>query len=143
MARMDKFSAMQTFRRVIELGSFSAAARDLRLSSAGVSKHIADLEAHLGTSLIARTTRSFSPTEAGETFFEHCRRILDALEEAEIAVGETSAGRRGTLRVHAPMSFGLLHLAPGLLDFAKLHPDIRIDLSMNDSEVDLTVERFD
>lgn len=140
---MDKLLAMRTFRRVVELGGFSAAARDLDLSNAGVSKHVKDLEGALGTALLVRTTRKVAPTEAGRDYYERCVRILDDVEEAELALTALNTAPRGRLRVNAPMSFGLLHLAPLVASFHARCPDVRLDLSLNDRRVDLVQEGFD
>lgn len=140
---MDKLLAMRTFRRVVELGGFSAAARDLDLSNAGVSKHVKDLEQALGTALLTRTTRKVAATEAGRGYYERCVRILDEVEEAELALTVLNAAPRGRLRVNAPMSFGLLHVAPLIAPFHDRCPEVRLDLSLNDRRVDLVQEGFD
>jgi DNA-binding transcriptional LysR family regulator len=140
---VDKLAAMHAVRRVIELGSFRAAARDLGRSNAAVSKQIGDLEAELGATLIARTTRRLAPTEVGQAYYERCVRILDDLAEAETAVASLQSAPRGRLRVNAPMSFGLLHLAPALPAYMQRCPDVRVDLVMNDRAVDLLEEGFD
>lgn len=140
---MDKLVAMRTFRRVVELGGFAAAARDLGLSNAAVSKHVAELEAHLGATLLTRTTRRLSVTEAGRGYYDRCARILDDVREADIAVRELQTAPRGLLRVNAPMSFGLKHLSPILPEFMARYPEVRVDLAMNDRVVDLIEEGFD
>ncbi len=134
---------MHAFRRVIELGSFRAAARDLGRSNAAVSTQISDLEAELGVTLITRTTRRLALTEVGRAYYGRCARILDDLTEAEIAVASLQSAPRGLLRVNAPMSFGLLHLAPALPAYMQRCPDVRVDLVMNDRTVDLVEEGFD
>ncbi len=134
---------MHAFRRVIELGSFRAAARDLGRSNAAVSTQISDLEAELGATLITRTTRRLALTEVGRAYYGRCARILDDLTEAEIAVASLQSAPRGLLRVNAPMSFGLLHLAPALPAYMQRCPDVRVDLVMNDRTVDLVEEGFD
>ena len=134
---------MHAFRRVIELGSFRAAARDLGRSNAAVSKQIGDLEAELGSTLIARTTRRLAPTEVGQAYYERCARLLDDRVETEAAVASLQAAPRGLLRVNAPMSFGLLHLARALPAYIQRYPEVRVDLVMNDRAVDLLEEGFD
>jgi DNA-binding transcriptional LysR family regulator len=134
---------MKTFRRVVELGSFTAAARDLSLSNAGVSKHVAELEAELGVTLLTRTTRKLTLTETGRAYFERCQRILDDIAEAEIATAALQAAPRGLLRVTVPMSFGLLHIAPAIAGFMERYPDLRVDLQLNDRVVDLVEEGLD
>lgn len=140
---MDKLSSMRTFRRVIELGSFRAAASDRGLSKAGVSKQIIQLEAELGASLITRTTRKLTATQAGQAYFERCVQILDDIEESEAAVAATQVAACGVLRVSAPMSFGLLHLITWIPDFIRLYPQVRLDLVLNDRAIDLISEGFD
>jgi len=140
---MDRFAAMQAFARVAESGSFSAAARQLRQSKSLVSRQVADLEANLGVRLIQRTTRSLSLTEAGLAYYDKAQRILAELEEAELAIGQLQANPRGRLRVAAPMSFSILHLAPALPDFLARYPEIDIAIEMNDRVVDLLEEGFD
>lgn len=140
---MDKLAAMHAFRRVIELGSFRAAARDLGRSNAAVSKQVSDLEVELGATLIARTTRRLALTEIGQAYYERCARILDDLTETETAVASLQAAPRGLLRVNAPMSFGLLHLARVMPAYIQRCPEVRVDLVMNDRAVDLLEEGFD
>jgi DNA-binding transcriptional LysR family regulator len=140
---MDKLAAMHAFRRVVERGSFRAAARDLGRSNAAVSKQIGDLEAELGATLITRTTRRLALTEVGRAYFERCGRILDDLAEAESSVASLQAAPRGLLRINAPMSFGLLHLSPALPTYMHRCPEVRLDLVMNDRAVDLVEEGFD
>jgi DNA-binding transcriptional LysR family regulator len=140
---MDKWAAMRTFRRVVELGSFTAAAQDLKLAGASVSKHVAELERDLGTAMIARTTRRISLTEPGRLFFLSCQRLLDDLTETEHAVKAAGTELRGTLRVNAPMSFGVLHLTDAVKELLRIHPDLHVDLSMNDRTVDLIEGSFD
>jgi DNA-binding transcriptional LysR family regulator len=140
---MDKFTAMRVFRRVVELEGFAVAARDLCLSNAAISKNIAELEAHLGVKLLARTTRRMSVTEAGTAYYGRCISILDEIDEAERAAAHLSAAPRGKLKVSAPMSFGLLHLAPIIPAFLEQYPEVSADLVMNDRTVDLVDEGFD
>ena len=127
---MDTISGMITFARVVEANSFSEAARRLGLSKSAVSKQIARLEDRLGARLLNRTTRRISPTEVGATFYERCARIVAEVEEAELAVTRLQAEPRGVLRVNAPMSFGILHLAPAIAVFMKRYPEVEIDLTL-------------
>lgn len=140
---MDKLAAMRTFRRIVELGSFRAAATDRGLSKAGVSKQLIELERELGASLIARTTRKLATTEAGQAYFQQCVRILDDIAELEAAVTATQAAPRGLLRVNAPMSFGILQLMSWIPRFTRRYPELRVDLVLNDRVVDLIEEGFD
>ena len=118
---MDKFAAMRTFRRVVELRGFSAAARDLKLSNAAVSAHVRDLEAELGVTLLTRTTRHVSTTEAGRAYYERCARILDDVAEVELALGTLQAAPRGRLRINCPMTLGALYIASAVAAFCKQH----------------------
>lgn len=140
---MDSVSAMITFARVVETRSFSAAARRLGMSKSAVSKQIARLEDRLGARLLNRTTRRISPTEVGAALFERCARIAAEVEEAEQIVTRMHAAPRGVLKVNAPVSFGHLHLTPALAPFMARHPELRVDLSLNDRFVDVVEEGFD
>lgn len=140
---MDQFTAMKVFRRVVELEGFSAAARDLKLSNAAVSKNVSELEADLGVRLLTRTTRRLSVTEAGEAYYKRCVRVLEELEEARDEASELAHTPRGTLRISAPVSFGLMHLAQAIPKFLELYPGLQVDLVLNDRVVDLVEEGFD
>lgn len=140
---MDVLIAMQVFRRVVELGAFSKAARDLRLSNAAVSKHVAALEDRLSTKLLHRTTRRLSLTTAGAGYFERCARLLDDLDETEQAVTQATSEPHGLLRVNAPMSFSLQHLAPLLPAFLDRWPRLKLDVGFTDRFVDLVEEGVD
>ncbi|AXK81157.1 LysR family transcriptional regulator [Pseudolabrys taiwanensis] len=140
---MDRLAALEAFVKVAETQSFSEAARRLRASKSVVSRQIAALEAELGARLFQRTTRSMTLTEAGRGYFERASRILADLEDANLSVTQLQATPRGQLRVNAPMSFGLLHLAPALPDFLARYPEVDVALTMNDRFVDLIDEGFD
>jgi DNA-binding transcriptional LysR family regulator len=140
---MDKLIALNVFRRVVEFESFSRAADALNLSNAAVSKNIQELEKELGTQLIHRTTRRLNLTEAGRLYFQRVSSILDELERAEESVSDLSVKPYGLLRVTAPMSLGLTHVATAIYQFQSLYPDIRIELILNDRYVDLIEEGFD
>jgi DNA-binding transcriptional LysR family regulator len=140
---MDRLAALESFARVAETGSFSAAARALTLSKSLVSRQVAALEAELGARLIARTTRSLTLTEAGRRYYEQVARILTQMEEADLSISQLQASPRGKLRVSAPVSFSILRLAPALPDFLALYPEIEADIVLNDRRVDLLEEGFD
>lgn len=140
---MDRITALRVFRRVIELNGFAAAARDLDLSNAAVSKIIKELEADLGTPLIHRTTRSLRLTDTGHDYFNQITRILDDLGEADDAVRSSGGEPRGVLRISAPLSLGLVLLSPVLARFAASHPELRLDVEFGDQPVDLIEGRFD
>lgn len=140
---MDRLLTMTVFRRVAELQSFSAAARDLGLSNAAVSKHVAVLEDRLRARLLQRTTRRVSTTPAGEAYLARCARILDELAELDAAVTSSTTAVVGTLRANVPSAFGLLYVAPVLAGLARAWPDLAIDLSFSDRFVDLVEEGVD
>lgn len=129
--------------RVVETGSFSAAARDLRVGQPAVSKVIASLEARLGVRLLVRSTRRLRPTEAGQAFHERARRVLDEADEAETAARGLGIGLEGRLRVCVPVTFARLHVAPRLGSFLGVHPKLRLELVMDDRNVDLLEENID
>ncbi|MFZ4834941.1 LysR substrate-binding domain-containing protein [Rouxiella sp. Mn2063] len=140
---MDRLMAMETYISVVEMGSFSGAARRLKLGQPAVSKTIARLEEHLGARLLLRSTRGLTPTDAGQRFYEHAKRVIDQADEAEQAVQDTSRGLSGTLRVSAPVTFARLHILPALQTFLDKHPNLNIDLSLDDHNIDLLGEGTD
>ncbi|AKS41503.1 LysR family transcriptional regulator [Wenzhouxiangella marina] len=140
---MDRFAALRVFRRVIELNGFAAAARDLDLSNAAVSKIIKELEADLGVQLIQRTTRSLRLTDTGHDYFNQITRILDELEEADDAVRSSVSEPRGVLRISAPLSLGLVLLSQIFARFAARYPELELDVEFGDQPVDLIEGRFD
>jgi DNA-binding transcriptional LysR family regulator len=140
---MDQLAAIEAFVRVAESGSFSKAAERLKSSKSAVSRQVSALEAELGARLLHRTTRALTLTEAGRSYFDQASRILAELAEANASVGELQAAPRGRLRVSAPMSFGILHLAPAIPEFLERYPDVELDLIMNDRFVELVDEGFD
>jgi DNA-binding transcriptional LysR family regulator len=140
---MEDLSAMAVFARVVEMESFSGAARDLGLSKSAVSKRVGRLEDRMGLRLLNRTTRRLSLTEAGAAFYQGCRRVVAEAEAAERAVTRLASAPRGRLKINAPMSFGVRHLAPALPDFMARYPELTVDLALNDRLVDLVEEGFD
>ena len=140
---MDHLSGIAVFAKVAERASFTAAAHDLGLSKSAVSKQIARLEGRLGAKLLSRTTRRLHLTEVGQAYFERARQIVADAEEAELAVTRLHAEPRGTLRVNAPMSFGIAHIAPALPEYMARYPDVHVDVSFNDRQIDLIEEGFD
>ncbi|NYZ15044.1 LysR family transcriptional regulator [Azospirillum sp. RWY-5-1] len=140
---MDRLDDMLAFIKVVDAKSFTAAADRLGLSKSVVSRRITELENRLGARLLNRTTRRLSLTEVGQAFYERCTRIIADLEEAEMAVADLHAAPRGRLKVNAPVSFGLLHLAPAIAGFLERNPAIEIDIDLNDRYVDLVDEGYD
>ncbi len=133
---------LRCFVEVVECEGFNRAAQRLGISKSMVSRRIASLEASLGTRLLSRTTRGISPTESGLEFKARCERILTELEEAREAAAQ-QAGVTGRLRLSAPLSFGILHVAPALAAMMSRHPRLELDVSYSDRKVDLIGERFD
>lgn len=140
---MDHIQGMQVFLKVAQAGSLSAAAAQLGLSKSSVSKHISALERRLGVLLLNRSTRRLSLTELGTAYRDHSARILADIEETEQAIQAHTTRAKGRLKVNAPMSFGILHIAPLLPGFIAAHPEVEIDLVLNDRRVDLIDEGFD
>ncbi len=140
---MDRLSTMETFVRVVEAGSFMAAAQRLELSAAMVSRHVQDLEQRLGTRLLNRTTRRISLTEAGAAYFERSRQLLRDLEEMDLSVAHEVQQPRGVLRVNAPVVFGTRHLSRFLAEYGARYPDVAIDLTLTDRFIDLVEEGAD
>lgn len=140
---MDRFEAMKVFCRVVELGSFAAAAERLDISTSAASRMISQLETLLNARLLNRTTRRISLTEDGRGYYERSLQLLTDLEEAEELVGNASVALRGTLRLTAPISLGVWHLAPAIAAFSLLHPQLKFDISLSDQQSDLVEEGLD
>ena len=140
---MDRFKSLEVFSATAERLNFAEAARELKLTRAMVSKHIADLEARLGVRLFQRTTRRVSLTEAGRALAARAGTLVENLNETEDAVRELHTFLRGKLRVNAPVTFGTLHLAPLIARFLADHPGVEIDLTLSDRAVDLIDEGYD
>lgn len=140
---MDKIRALTVFRRVVELGSFVAAAEDLNLSKAAISKNINELESYLKSPLINRTTRNLHITDNGQLYYQQVCQVLDALNNADRSVIESSHTLKGTLKVSMPMSLGLIELNPIICEFMKLHPELSIEVIMSDEHLDLIEQGVD
>ena len=140
---MNRLNAMRIFCRVVELESFSKVATDLAISKASVSKNVSELEAHLDAQLITRSTRKMSVTNAGSEYYRRCVEILSQIEDAEEAARSNTSTPRGTLKINAPMSFGITHLSDAVTDFMALYPEVDVDLVMDDRGVDLIAGNFD
>jgi DNA-binding transcriptional LysR family regulator len=141
LSQMDLFDKMTTYVRVVEAGSLSAAAKQLRISAAAVSRQIATLEAELRLTLLRRTTRRMAVTPAGERYYQSCLRVLREVDDAQ-AVGSDEAPE-GFLQVSAPVTFGLARVVPYLHTLMLKHPRFRIDLRLEDRVIDLALEGTD
>ncbi|MBD0272956.1 MAG: LysR family transcriptional regulator [Acetobacteraceae bacterium] len=140
---MDRIAAMQSFVRTVERGSFAAAAAGTGLSATMVGNHVRFLEARLGARLLNRTTRRQGLTEVGRAYYERCRQILAEIEAAEARAAEAQAAPRGLLRVTAPVVVGTTVLPRLLAEYLRLHPQVRVDLVLQDRRVDLLEEGLD
>ncbi|MGV6887886.1 LysR family transcriptional regulator [Rhodophyticola sp. SM2404] len=140
---MSYFDNVRTFVRVYELGSMSAAGRDLRISPAVTSSRIAQLEDHLGVRLFQRTTRNLTPTEQGKAFYGGAVEVLDAVERAEAGVVDITENPKGALYVAAPLGVGRRLIAPQVPAFLAEYPEVSLRLRLTDRKVDLTTEGLD
>jgi DNA-binding transcriptional LysR family regulator len=139
----DRLRAMQAFVLVVDSGSFSRAARRLNVGQPALSKSIAQLEDRLGVKLLVRTTRGLSPTEAGLNFYERARRSIEEADEAELAARGVGAGLVGKLRVSAAVTFARIYLMPRLPEFLAQHPDLEMEVVLDDRNIDLVREGID
>jgi DNA-binding transcriptional LysR family regulator len=140
---MDRLECLESFVAVVESGQFSAAAERLGVGKSVISRRVSELEAYLGALLIQRTTRRLSLTDAGRTFYPRAIQLLEDLAEAEQSVSTSQHAFSGRIRLAAPLSFGLMHLAPALNSFMSQHPGVILDMDFNDSQVDLIQEGVD
>ncbi len=140
---MDRFQAMEVFVRVVDAGSFSAAARDLGVGQPSISKLIAQLENRLQVRLLVRSTRQLTATDAGRVYYEHARRSIDEAMQAETMAKDSAGALEGRLRIASPVTFARLHVAPRLGAFMDAHPRLRLEFFMDDSNVDLIEENID
>jgi DNA-binding transcriptional LysR family regulator len=140
---VDRLAAMETFVCVVESGSFSAAARLLKVGQPAVSKTIALLEERLSVRLLLRSTRGLMPTEAGQAFYGRAKRAIEEAEEAEIAARGAATNLTGRLRVCAAVTFARLHIVPAIGRFLEAHPDLNVDMVLDDRNVDLLEEGID
>ncbi len=140
---MDRLAAIEIFLRVVDTGSFSATARHYDIGQPAVSKAVAQLEDWLGVKLLLRTTRTLTPTEAGTNFYQRARRAVEETDEAVLAARGTASGLSGKLRVSAAVCFARLHIVPRLPEFLEAHPDLELELVLDDRNIDLVEEGID
>ena len=140
---MDRLRAFEVFVTVVSRGGFARAADALDTSPANVTRYVNELEAHLGTRLLNRTSRKLSLTEGGEMLYARCKSILDDVAETEGLVSSASVEPRGRLRINAPVSFGIRHLAPLWPEFMRKYPGVELDVALIDRVVDIVDEGYD
>ena len=140
---LDRLRALEVFVEVVKREGFARAADALDTSPANVTRYISDLETHLGARLLNRTSRKMSLTESGEALFERAKSILDEMADAESIVSSATLQPRGLLRINAPISFGILHLAPLWPQFMLKYPEVELDISLVDRVVDIVEEGYD
>src|SRR5712671_3927252 len=140
---MDRLTSMSVFVKVADLGSFAAAAKELRLSPTMIGKHMRHLEERLGSRLINRSTRRQSLTELGRNYLDHCRRLLEEAEAGDALAEEALRAPRGRLRIAAPIAFGSHSLAPTIVKFMKIYPNVTVELTLSDRLVDLVEDGID
>src|SRR5271169_6191994 len=140
---MDRLAAMEAFVLVVDTGSFSAAARRLNVGQPAVSKLVAQLEERLGVKLLVRTTRGLTATEAGLNYYERARRSIAEADEAESAARGAGSSLTGRLRIAAAVTFARIHVIPRLPEFLQRHPDLEIEVVLDDRNVDLVQEGID
>ena len=140
---MSEFEQIRAFVEIINAGSTKQAAARLGVAPSAISRRLKDLELRLGTSLIQRTTRKMQLTEIGRTYYLRCLDILEALECANEEVRDTETAIRGRMKIAVPISYGVSELAPAIYAFMQLHPDLEIELNVDDSRIDLVQGGYD
>lgn len=140
---MDRIEAMRAFVTVVNEGSFTRAADRLAMSPQLVSKYVSQLEQHLSVRLLNRTTRKIHLTEAGVSYHQRAQQVLNDIDDMESQTGALQTQAQGLLRISAPVSFAIRHMAPLLSEFQNAHPSVGIDLQLNDRKVDVVEEGFD
>jgi DNA-binding transcriptional LysR family regulator len=140
---MDRLAAMEAFVVVVDTGSFSAAAGRLNVGQPAVSKTVAQLEERLGVKLLVRTTRGLTATEAGLNYYERARRSIEEADEAEIAARGAGSGLTGRLRICGAVTFASIHLMPHLPEFLTRHPELEMEVVLDDRNIDLVQEGID
>lgn len=140
---MQRWDRIEAFIEVVRLGSFSAAARHLRVSTSHISRLVGQLENHLGTQLLYRTTRQIRLTDAGTLYYEHCHRLFDGFREAEAAIDDLQHRPKGLLKLTSATTFGERFVAPLVNDFQRLHPQLEVQMHFTNRQVALIEEGYD
>jgi len=140
---MDKYEEMKTFVQIVESGGISHAANQLNIAKSAVSRRLNDLELRLSVRLFNRSTRKFNLTDTGNAYYQQCIRLLNDLAEVESLVTRENKVLKGKLRITVPLSFGLGHLGKVIYGFIKEHPEIQIDIDLNDREINLIEDNYD
>ena len=140
---MDRLQSMRVFAKVVEQGSFARAAQAMDMSNAVVTRHVADLEEHLGTRLLNRTTRKLSLTETGNAYLERVLQILQEIEDAEAIASAHSTKPTGTLRIYSHVGFGQMQLGQLLPEYAAAYPEVILDVTLHDRSMDLVEDGYD
>lgn len=140
---MDKFNNMRVFCRIVELGTFSAVAKELKLSTMMISKYIAQLEASLGVVLLHRTTRSLSLTSAGEAYYNRSKQLLEDLADLEASTAQMGERVKGQIKISAPIDFGGMYMVPAIEQYLRRYPEVKILMSLDNKPPNLRVGSFD
>lgn len=140
---MDKLNNMQVFCRIVELGTFSAVAKEQKCSAMMISKYIAQLESSLGVVLLNRTTRSLSLTSAGQAYYNRSRQLLEDLADLEASTAQMSERVKGHIKISAPIDFGGIYMVPVIEQFLKLYPEIKVLMSLDNKPPNLRIGSFD
>ena len=140
---MDKFNNMKVFCRIVELGTFSAVAREFKLSTMMISKYMAQLEASLGVVLINRTTRSLSLTSAGEVYYNRSKQLLEDLADLEASTAQLGERVKGLIKISAPIDFGGMYMVPAIERYQHLFPEVKVLMSLDNKPPNLRVGSFD
>ncbi len=140
---MDKFNNMQVFCRIVELGTFSAVAKELKLSTMMISKYMAQLETSLGVILLNRTTRSLSLTSAGEAYYHRSKQLLEDLAELEASTAQLGERVKGHIHISAPIDFGGIYMVPAIERYLRQYPEVRISMSLDNKPPNLRDGQFD
>lgn len=140
---MDKFNHMQVYCRIVELGTFAAVAREMNLSAMMISKYMAQLEKSLGVVLLNRTTRSLTLTEAGESYYNRSKQLLEDLDDLEASTSQLGNTVKGYLRINAPIDFGGIYMISAIDSYQRLYPEVKILMSLDNKPVNLRKGLFD